>query len=536
MKKLKIFLMMVFVLMLAIQVAQAFGVTNFTVPRASARIAFGNPDNPDDPDAGGPYKAYVPMVRTVKSTPTPTPTKTNTPTPTRTPTPTPTQTRTPTPTATASPSGSKYLFGVENWYFGNDANMNHEILPLSPLWLRRNGLLWGNVETSEGARSWSAISGMEAEFQFASEKGKNLVLIVRYTPGWARQFSDSHCGPIKDAKITAFANFMKDVVARYSKPPYNVMYYEIWNEPDAPVMNNSEVNFGCWGTNPNDPYNWGENDPYFYGQYFAKVLKSVYPKMKEANQNVKVIIGGLLMECDPVNPPSGKNCTGSKYLEGILKDGGGNYFDIVGFHAYDYYWGAVGDYRNDNWRVDRNTGPGVIAKTNYLRSVLNNYGFGSKPLMVTEIALLCQNCSTTDNNFQNTKAYYLIATYAASIERGLDAAIWYTMYDSWRNNGLCDNNGCGTRKYAAYDAMKFITQELGYTKGGSYVSHSKFHIYVIDTVNKGKVRIMWSKDGSNQSYTFSKTPSKVYNWKGDSISPSSTMTIGVAPIYVEGVD
>jgi hypothetical protein len=413
--------------------------------------------------------------------------------------------------------------------------MNNEILPLGGLWFRRNGLLWGNIEKSEGTRDWNAVTNMESEFKYVSEKGKNIILIIRYTPSWARQFSGSHCGPIIDTKIDAFADFMKDVVARYSQPPYNVMYYEIWNEPDAPVMDD-DVTFGCWGTNPNNPYHWGEGDPYYYGQYFSKVLKSIYPKMKQANQNVKVIVGGLLMECDPVNPPSGKNCDGARYLEGILRDGGGNYFDIVAFHAYDYYYGVVGDYRNTNWYVDRNTGPGVTVKANYLRSILNNYGFGSKPLMATEIALLCAECSATDTSFQNTKAYYLIEAFAASIERGLDAAIWYTMYDWWRNSGLCAQKGCSIQKYPAYDAMKFITQELGYTKGGSNIQDSTFHIYIIDTVNKGKVRVMWTKDGSSLSYTFSRTPSKIYNWNGEPINPSTTITIDVAPIYVEGVD
>ncbi len=526
MKNTKIFVVLTAILFIVIQIFSGFS------PSYADDGGTKNEAAPYSQDATKQKQAFIPLALNPIFTPTPTPT--NTPTPTKTSTPT----NTPSPTATATPSGSKYLFGVENWFFGNDTNMNSDILPLNPLWLRRNALKWGEVETSEGARNWGNVASMEAEFKFASEKGKNIVLIIRYNPSWARQFSGSHCGPIKDTKITAFANFMKDAVARYSKPPYNVMYYEIWNEPDAPVMDNSEVNFGCWGSS--EEFNWNPSDPYFNGKYFSKVLKAVYPKMKEANSNVKVMIGGLLMVCDPNNPPSGKDCRGSQYLQGILEDGGKNYFDIVAFHAYDYYYPGSISYGNTNWNVDRYTGPSITPRADYLKSVLNQYGAGSKPVMATEIGLIwgCDpNCPTDpklDSNFQNTKAYYLIAAYAAAIESNLDAAIWYTMYDSWRYNGLCDNNGCATRKYAAYDAMKFITQELGNTTGGSYLSHSDFHIYKINTVSKGTVWVLWSKDGNNHSYTFPNTPTKAYNWKGNTISASKTMTIGVSPVYVEG--
>ena len=74
-----------------------------------------------------------------------------------------------------------------------------------------------------------------------------------------------------------------------------------------------------------------------------------------------MLIGGLLLDCDPGPNPNicaelGKNDRPPKYLEGILRNGGGNYFDGVAFHAYDffpYYAPALGDYSNARAATER---------------------------------------------------------------------------------------------------------------------------------------------------------------------------------------
>ena len=209
--------------------------------------------------------------------------------------------------------------------------------------IRRNALIWSDIEPTQGHRNWTAASvvDLEADFKHASQQGKKIIMIVRSTPGWAQKVSGKACGPIQDEDIVAFANFMADVVRRYSVAPYNVMYYEIGNEPEAPTSTaKGTETFGCWGD---------ATDPYYGGRYYASVLKQVYPKMKQANANITVMVGGLLLDCDPVNPPAGKDCTMSRYLEGILVGGGGPYFDTVNFHSYDYYQGGYGNYSNSNW-------------------------------------------------------------------------------------------------------------------------------------------------------------------------------------------
>jgi hypothetical protein len=118
-----------------------------------------------------------------------------------------------------------------------------------------------------------------------------------------------------------FAQFVAEAVERYSQPPYDVRYWEIWNEPDVGLgVIPAQSGFGCWG----DP-----DDPYFGGGYYAEMLKVVYPVIKQVNPEIIVLIGGLLLDCDPVDPPESppgsgilKDCSSAKFFQGILEEGG----------------------------------------------------------------------------------------------------------------------------------------------------------------------------------------------------------------------
>ncbi len=430
----------------------------------------------------------------------------------------------PTTPPPATPSAN--TFGVETWSYNEGENGSNLLNQANFYFIRRNALIWSDVEPSQGQRNWSAASvvDVEADFKHAAKVGKKIILIVRSTPGWAQKVSGKACSPIQDEDIAAFANFMADVVKRYSVAPYNVTYYEVGNEPEAPAVTaKGNETFGCWGDT---------TDPYYGGRYYARVLKQVYPKMKQANPNINVMVGGLLLDCDPVNPPAGKDCTMSKYLEGILVEGGGPYFDSVNFHSYDYYQGGYGNYSNSNWGSASNTtGPTLIAKTRYIRTVLANYGITGKQIFATEVALICKT-GCGDDPHQKTKAYFATEAYVAGIAEGLHGTVWYHQYNVWENTGLMDTDD--NPVYDAFYAAKFASQEIGTTQGGKNVSQGAFFIYELTTTAKGRIWVAWSKDGSTRGLTFSGTlPKAAYNTFGSSLAVKSTMDIGAAPVYLE---
>ncbi|MDE3090563.1 MAG: hypothetical protein KGJ80_14375, partial [Chloroflexota bacterium] len=291
-------------------------------------------------------------------------------------------------------------------------------------WVGGIGVSWGAVEPSQGARNWTALASQEQQMQNVAGKGLTPIVNVRYTPGWAQLYPGYSCGPMQQAYFSNFASFMRDLVTRYSVAPYNIKYWEIWNEPDIDHSLPGfpgDSGYGCWGK---------QSDPYYGGGYYADMLKVVYPQIKTADPQAKVLIGGLLLDCDPrgspsvcaiVHPTDPYADRPPKFLEGILQGGGGPYFDGVSFHAYDYYQGPLGNYSNANWQSAWNTtGPVVIAKSNFITTKLNDYLIPGKFLMNTESAVLCDSCSN-DTVYETTKAYYVAQVYASAIAQGLKA-------------------------------------------------------------------------------------------------------------------
>ena len=396
------------------------------------------------------------------------------------------------------------------------------------LWARRAGIWWPDVEPVEGQRNWRALRKLEAEFRYAAALGLQLIVVVRGTPEWA-QAKGSACGPIKPDKLGAFAQFAGDLVKRYSVAPYKVKYWEMWNEPDiATGLVPPDSTWGCWGD---------ATDADYGGAWFAGMLKAAYPEMKAADPEAQVLVGGLLLDCDPRNPPAGKDCKPARFLEGILKYGGGDAFDGVAFHAYDYYSGARGQYSNAGWASAWNTtGPVVSAKAAYLRQILDRYGYAHRYLVATEVALICgqtggeAECKTKD--FSDTKSAYIAEAYAASMASRVKAAIWYSL-SGWRASGLVSGRLQPLNAYLAYRtaarrmvgtvSVKLIEPEPG-------LKAYEF------TRNGGRMWLVWSTDSAGQPLPASAPPSAAYDVYGTRLSRSKPILVTSIPVYVEWRD
>jgi hypothetical protein len=398
-------------------------------------------------------------------------------------------------------------------------------------WIRRNALPWSAIEPAEGERNWGSVAGLEAEMQAISPRGMQTILIVQYTPAWAQAAQGYACGPILPEKLNAFAAFMHDVVARYSVPPYNVKYFELGNEPDVPLgLVAGDSQFGCWY----DPADLAHN-----ADDYANMLKAVYPQVKAANPEAQVLIGGLLMDCDPLNPPQLSDgtlidCTVSRFMEFILQNGGTNSFDGVSFHAYDYYYGALGQYGNPNWHSSWDTtGPITSAKARYLRTLLDFYNRPDAYLLNTETALLCgktgeeESCLADD--FVQTKASYIVQSYTVARAEYLLGNIWYSI-SGWRASGLVDGAG---QPLPAYQAFRFNAQMLnGTAYVGKIADLEGVAAYEFQQAGR-RVWVIWSADGNEHTVELSATPSAAYDMTGNSLTPAQTWTVNLLPVYLE---
>lgn len=409
------------------------------------------------------------------------------------------------------------VFGIET---SNYTAAQSTLVSTGATWIRRNALQWESVEASQGQRNWDAA--LDADLINASKNGQKMILIIHGTPAWARTIPSSNCSPIKPSQLGAFAAFVRDAVNRYSQAPYNVKYWEVWNEPDGPSTTGLNQPFGCWG-NPSDPT--------FGGGDYANVLKAVSPQIRQADPSAKIVLGGLLMDCDPSKPAScgSPYVKMALYLEGILSNGGAPHFDIVSYHGYDYYGNALGQYASGNWDSRWNTtGPVLIAKARFIRNVLNQFGAGDKQLMNTEVGLLCYLCGGgLSANFLTTKAYYVPQAYAAAIAEKLTANVWYS-FEGWEGSDLSGQ---------ALEAFKVARNKLGTVTyagdvaagdvGSGGVKGYKF------TNNGKRLWVIWSLDGGTKNVTLPGAPAKVTDALGVDQAASASFQLTVKPLYVE---
>lgn len=425
--------------------------------------------------------------------------------------------------AAGAPVDGTSVFGVEI-NRGRVAATVNQLREANVAWVRYNGILWNEVEAAQGVRDWSRLSAVDAELQTLAAAGTTPVVIVRGTPGWAQQHATSQCGPITPEALGGFADFMRELVTRYSAEPYNVTYWELGNEPDiAPDLVGPNSIFGCWG-NPNDPL--------YGGGYYAEMLKQVYPAIKQADPTARVVLGGLLLDCDPTNPPEGRDCRSGRFLEGVLQNGGGDYFDIVAYHAY-MYWGPVTTDWDRAFPTWSHRGGMLLGKLDFIRSVLAQYGV-EKPILMNEGGLLCYPSETACHemgNFYGDQANYAVRLYSRAWANGLRGAVWYTLNGpGWRDGGLLDT---AQQPRPAYHTIKFMASLLD---GATYVgplSNDVLEGYAF--AREGTTyHVYWTNDGSVVDLPLPDGTRTVYNLVGQSRAPEGpVLQVGFEPVFIE---
>lgn len=387
-------------------------------------------------------------------------------------------------------------------------------------WVRRNAVLWSEIEPQPGERRWESLADIEDELLYAAQAGAQPILIVRNTPEWAQKIPGSYCGPIEEEDFQAFGRFLYDLVGRYSQPPYSVKHWEIWNEPDVTDRARTpDWQFGCWGD---------DEDPYFGGGYYAGMLKVIYPLIKAADPEAQVLVGGLMLDCDPLQPGLCEGKTAHRFLEGILKDGGGEFFDGIGFHAYEYYNWKLGEYVNRGWGTFQPV-PTIRAKTRYIRSLLNQYGVTGKYLINTETAIVVYS-DACDMNCELTKAYYMPQLFSTAMAEGLKGSLWYSVHSGWRHNDLFSLSRQPLPAYQAYLVAWEVLSSALYDREldlGPGIQGYEF------TTRGHKLWVLWSLDGQEHPIQLPGYLISVKDPLGQDAGQNGWVAAASMPLYVE---
>jgi len=422
------------------------------------------------------------------------------------------------------------VFGAETVTF-DDPTLIQLAVDARVSWIRIPAFYWKDIEPTapvNGQHTYDWSSVPESSLINIANNHMYAIATVRSTPSWAQSVPGVACSSVKRENLTDFAAFMQAAVEKYSQPPYNVHYWELGNEPDvspAIVPFKETGIMGCWGD---------ENDLYYGGGYYADMLKVVYPAIKAADPGAQVLIGGLLLDCDPDDPDCGAGDASKKippkFFEGILRNGGGDYFDIVSFHGYPHYGGgSIGDETFSSW--DERGGV-VLGKANFLQEVMQQYGV-SKPLLHTEGALLCTECdSSTTPAFEDAKADYVVWLYTRALANEFKGSIWYTLDGGgWRNGGLIEGTQSPT---PAYWAFKFATSELSDVQyvGQPTGLDPALRAYIFQKLGK-TIWVVWPADRTQHSLNMPAGYTAVYDKLGNTLTVTGSSMQIAAPVYIE---
>lgn len=125
------------------------------------------------------------------------------------------------------PQGSQATFRDFNGVNHFVISKNAQAMGLG--WVRQD-FDWRKIEKQKGQWDWTEPDSL---VRLAQAQNVGFLPTLLHTPGWARTQ-----GPPKNPpdvappdRVQDWEDFVEHVVARYSAAPYNLRYFQVWNEP-----------------------------------------------------------------------------------------------------------------------------------------------------------------------------------------------------------------------------------------------------------------------------------------------------------------
>lgn len=410
------------------------------------------------------------------------------------------------------------VFGVITYWPLDDDHGLDDIQAAGAQWARV-AFSWSSVEPADTTPEYFNWSRWDEEVSSADSTGVSVVATIHGNPSWAAEYPG---GPLYPDHVMDFVELMEAAVERYDgdgkmdAPGSPVVeHWELYNEPDGASIFLAEAGYGYWGD---------------YGAEYADLFRQVYPAIKAANPDVKLLIGGLayerFREDDPGNPYV------RQFLDDFLAAGGGNYIDVFNFH---YYPGFA-----DVWEP---YGRELIGKTAYFRSMLSGYGL-SMPIVCTEIG---EHSDTSQGGSDETQSRYVVKSFVWAMAADLDYATWFALRDITDGfpylYGLLDPSWQRKPSFYAFRTAagqlgdaSFVramsTEELGDTEAEGYVFRKQgqafYVVWMNDAVTR-PVRFGGSTAQVVEKYGLWSTIADADDGLADGLV---TVDIGSSPVYV----
>ncbi len=343
------------------------------------------------------------------------------------------------------------------------------------------GIRWARIEPEDTTPDRYNWAEYDAELSAPAALGLTPIVIIIDIPSWT---SSTRSGPLKVEFLPHFAEFVNALVSRYSRPPYNIKFWELFNEPDG-TSPRWGAGIGSWG---------------YHGYEYARMLQAAYPAIKAADPAAQVFFGGLAYDWFT---EEGGNFN-RLFINDVLGQGGGKYFDALDFHYYYFH--------HETWDP---FGHGILGKINYLSGQVNLYG-QVKPMVCTETGTWGYNTPP----YLEAQACYLAQVYTRGVAAGLLGLTWFPLSSEI---GVTYEGGLMYGDYSpkpAYYAFQAAVRELeGYRYQAPLESGSEnIEGYVFLSPATGKTKqVAWS-DGSDaaEEMSFSGGQFRVVGKTGES--------------------
>lgn len=416
------------------------------------------------------------------------------------------------------------IFGVQLYGDLDTSSAGLNLTREAHVYWARWPISWAEIEPVDTNPDHYRFDRYDASILNALRHNLRLIVTVQNNPSWAATYTN---GPIDKVDIGEFTEFVGSLVERYDGDGQDdapgspvVTYWEFYNEPDGGDPLRARYGVGYWG---------------HFGEEYARMLCAVYPVVKAANPEAKVVLGGLAY--DWFEDDGGPFVR--EFLDDVLRAGGGDCFDVMNFHYYPPFAPEWAPY-----------GPGMVGKASYLRQKLAQYGY-EKPLVNTESGWHSNDYGHLFST-PEIQSRYVVKFFTQALAAQLDVMIWWTWVDPGSGYGA---NGLLTQDLQpkpAFHAYRTAAQVLGSSVFQRSLSplgelgDLSLEGYLFKTQAGRPLYVLWSNDEVTRTVILPVTPSQLMDMYGRVLMPLDNtnenewknftrITIGPNPVYVEGV-
>lgn len=204
---------------------------------------------------------------------------------------------------------------------------------------------WAYYHAADGGIAWEHP---DMVINHAHAQGLTVIARLGLTPAWARP-PDTPLNYLDETAYDDFADYAARFAARYQ----------------------GKVSHVIIGNEPNLSYEWGYRAATAVD--YVKLLRVIYPAVKEANPELVVLAGALAPTLEPAGSPWGLNDL--EYLAQMYEAGAADYFDGLAVHSYGLTFPATAEPAPDilNFR-----------RVELVRQVMEQYNDAETRIYITE--------------------------------------------------------------------------------------------------------------------------------------------------------